>query len=67
VNKKEAKKTLFTPWGTGGATHARRGVKVFWFFFSKKNILLSLHPYPPGGREPFDRILAGASHGPRYR
>jgi UDP-N-acetylmuramoylalanine--D-glutamate ligase len=26
---------------TVGATHARSGAKVFWFFFSKKNVLLS--------------------------
>jgi hypothetical protein len=43
VNKKEAKKTLIFRWGAVGATQARRGAKVFWFFFSKKNILSSLY------------------------
>jgi hypothetical protein len=43
VNKKEAKKTLLVRCGNAGATLARSGAKVFWFFFSKKNcFLLSL-------------------------
>jgi hypothetical protein len=30
---------LFFDVTAAGATHARRGAKVFWFFFSKKNSL----------------------------
>jgi len=36
--KKRSKKLL--PSGACLAGSARKGIKVFWFFFSKKNILL---------------------------
>jgi hypothetical protein len=36
--KKRSKK-LLDSWSRGGATGVSKGIKVFWFFFSKKNIL----------------------------
>jgi hypothetical protein len=33
--------------GTARANTARSGAKVFWFFFSKKNILLPSYVFAP--------------------
>jgi hypothetical protein len=41
VNKKAAKKLYEFDATAAGVTPARRGVKVFWFFFSKKNCFLT--------------------------
>ncbi len=40
---KKKKQEDFTPFGLGAARAAEaNGMKVFWFFFSKKNVLPSL-------------------------
>jgi hypothetical protein len=41
--KKRSKKLLFL--GARLAGSVRKGIKVFWFSFSKKNALLPLFPY----------------------
>jgi hypothetical protein len=46
--KKRSKKNFDTGpvWGYAGATQARSGAKVFWFFFSKKNCFLASRYVP---------------------
>jgi hypothetical protein len=54
--EKEKQKTFATCRASPGAQlitgRGNKRKKVFWFFFSKKNILhfLYIHPLPPGGR-----------------
>jgi hypothetical protein len=43
VNKKKQKNFDFFDMSAAGVSQARSGAKVFWFFFSKKNIFLPLY------------------------
>jgi hypothetical protein len=43
----EKKQKTFALWHVCPPGHVRQGSKVFWFFFSKKNILLPIRHGPP--------------------